>query len=34
MMLKYLARASPKRDELYGTDALSSCQVRHRHFYG
>jgi hypothetical protein len=28
MILKYLARASVKRDELYGADALASCQVR------
>ncbi|KAG2484195.1 hypothetical protein HYH03_017007 [Edaphochlamys debaryana] len=27
MILKYLARASAKRDELYGTDALVACQV-------
>ncbi|GLC51783.1 hypothetical protein PLESTB_000547800 [Pleodorina starrii] len=29
MILKYLARASCKRDELYGSDALTSCQVDH-----
>ncbi|GFR43005.1 hypothetical protein Agub_g4005 [Astrephomene gubernaculifera] len=27
MILKYIARASSQRDELYGSDALSSCQV-------
>ncbi|PNH09799.1 putative glutamate--tRNA ligase, cytoplasmic [Tetrabaena socialis] len=27
MILKYLARASTKRDELYGSDALVACQV-------
>jgi glutamyl-tRNA synthetase len=28
MILKYLARASARRDELYGADALTACQVR------
>ncbi|KXZ44656.1 hypothetical protein GPECTOR_64g150 [Gonium pectorale] len=27
MILKYLARASAKKDELYGADALQACQV-------
>lgn len=27
-ILKYLARSSPKKDELYGSTALAACQVR------
>lgn len=35
MILRYLARAGAKRDELYGgSDALSACQVRGRGGHG